>query len=261
MTHFLKIFIAATALLMTTSCQKDTKYSELIIGNWIHTELNGKDVSTNDIFVLSFSKDKIILSRGYNIDDSHKEWAENEESTYSLKNGHIIFRSVNKFGTVNDIDFKIRKITKEKLEITVHYMAINGNKVLDYSTYTMSKGNSNHKKEILGLWEGRNVTPGVSADSKEGELHRWEYFADGSYKYYSKNELGVWVEKVDNQGKYFLYGEYLTSNWTNDYVSNKVGTAFECWEIDISDNSTTMNWEGRRSSSKKVYFSMKKISQ
>jgi hypothetical protein len=87
------------------------------------------------------------------------------------------------------------------------------------------------------------VTSDKGSEFDDGEEHCWEYLADGSYVYYSKNAEGqfVPVESVFNQ--YFVDGTLLCTRWKN--VGEGEEEHREWWEIASIENGV-MKWTALR---------------
>ena len=132
-------------------------------------------------------------------------------------------------------------------------MLIDGKEVADTKNYTFKKVNIDYKDKIIGVWEGKDITPGTN----HPELHRWEYLANGRFNYYYQDENKEWVLKEDNNSKYFLYGDLMVTMWTNDYNTDTNGTFYENWWIQISGD--TMNWDTFKKDGSHFKFEMIKV--
>jgi len=97
------------------------------------------------------------------------------------------------------------------------------------------------------------ITPGTS----DVGYHYWEYFTNGHYNYYYQDDLGNWLNKPDNEGIYFLYGDLMASNYTNDLISGEKGKAYECWNFIIEGD--TMFWTSLRENGLITSFRMEKV--
>ena len=118
---------------------------------------------------------------------------------------------------------------------------------------TNSEADIDYSKDILGIWEGRCTSEGSAFD--DGQDHRWEYKADGSYVYYVK-EGDKWVPSADTINEYSVDGNQLYTHWGEDGQDNT-----ESWEISIDGD--TMSWtaqrEGDDGKSLTVTFEMKRV--
>lgn len=260
-------FLLLSVCLMFPACSKDTsKYVTDIIGQWVLMDKNDEEILTDEAFALHFtSKKSQQYAIAYTFSETDKKWVESDGYAYQVNKDHIIISGDDSFGDHFEMDLHILKLNKDYMTYTVSNMTINGEKITDNAKYKLRKVTMSYKDAIVGLWEGKNVTPGVVPGSKDDEVHRWRYNNDGTYVYYTRNDAGEWIPKEDNEGRYFLYGDLFATNWTNDYSTETIGTFCECWIIEIlkytDDKSIIMNWEGRRSNDRKTYFSMKKIKE
>jgi hypothetical protein len=99
--------------------------------------------------------------------------------------------------------------------------------------------------DIIGTWEGRCTSEGSVFD--DGQEHRWQYNADGTYVYYVKDG-DSWVPYATNTlNEYFVDGTLLCTRWIDNGVENR-----EWWEITITDGK--MNWTALRENSDRTTF-------
>lgn len=120
--------------------------------------------------------------------------------------------------------------------------------------YRVRKIKNNYKSAIIGMWEGHCVTPG-----EDQSPHRWQYKEDGSYVYFSKNDLGEWIAKEDNKGKFIVYGDLMTTTWNNLNSGGVETENCELWNITIEKKE--MSWQAVRENNKVVKFEMTQISK
>ena len=75
-----------------------------------------------------------------------------------------------------------------------------------------------------------------------GQTHRWEYKADGTFVYYRQNDQGEWIDDVNTMAEYFVDGTLLCMRWKNvgDDTEKR-----ESWEI-ASIEDGKMNWTALR---------------
>lgn len=240
---------------------KESTIKECLTGTWVLEQINNKDVLTDDLIALTFNGQKTeTYASGYAPSETNKFWDETNFN-YSVKDNIISINGTDRLNNKIELDLKIKEISSTKMKYVVNKYILDGEAITNKNTYSYYKSKGTYNTSILGLWEGRNVTPGITgADTLS---HRWEFIAGGGYKYYIKTD-GQWVPKEDNFGKFFLYEDLLATNWTNDFVSGKQGTLYECWMVNITSSSDgiIMNWEGRRSTDQAngfAYFWMKKV--
>lgn len=243
--------------LLFLSCKKDkeTDYASLVQGTWINTQVDNVNVLTDASFVTELRSDHVqIFSNGYQLDENNRTWMQNNNYTYSVTGNIITIDGTNNLGHVFHMEFAIQSVDETTLIYTVSKFTIDNVSYPDSRTYTNKKVTSNLATQFAHTWYGKTTTPG----SSDTTYHYWDYFADGSYDYYYRDQTGKWVNKPDNEGVYFLYGNLLATNFTNDILSGGTGKAYECWNINIK--ADTMFWTGLRANGLTTSYRMVKVS-
>lgn len=257
MKHYhLLTLLSFLILLQACSVKEDVLIND-IVGTWILEEINGNDVLTNERSVCQFAGGKQTFSMGYTTGENNAKWM-SSTYPYEISKNKITLHGTDVVNVTWDLQLNVKEIDDDEFIYTVDKKIVDGVSQKDKNTYHYERADKSYSMAILGLWEGRNVTPGISAE--DAPLRRWEYKEDGTYLYYTyaiENEEKIWTAKADNEGKYFTYGDLFVSNWSNDEISGITGTNFECWEIEISGDG--MEWKGLREGGQMVYFSMKKV--
>ena len=114
---------------------------------------------------------------------------------------------------------------------------------------------ADYAEPILGTWEG-HVTNSEGSEFDDGETHRWEYKADGTYVYYVKDG-DDWVPSANDLNEYFVDGILLATRWIDNDVENR-----EWWEI-ASIKDGVMKWTALRQkedgTTYTATFEMKKV--
>jgi glycosyltransferase involved in cell wall biosynthesis len=116
-------------------------------------------------------------------------------------------------------------------------VTIDGDEVLSNSgVIRFEKVTADYSAAIVGTWEGK-VTSAQDTYG-DGEEHRWEYKADGSFVYYVKDG-DDWVPSANTLNEYFVDGNLLCMRWVDNGIEYR-----EWWEIAIDGD--TMNWTALR---------------
>ena len=247
-------FMLAAALIcgasVFTSCTKQDNpvnpadnLAEMIIGKWMVADMNGQPAPTNDKMVFTFvSTTKAYVSASLN---SHPEvgthWNDRLEADVTIDGNNVTVtthpdehKTVVEVYTVTSIDDK--EITANR-KITV---TVDGNVIRSAEDFfRFVKQTADYSEAVLGTWEGK-VTSSEGSEYDDGETHRWEYKADGTYVYYSQNEEGEWVPSGDEISEYFVDGTLLCTRWGNNEQENR-----EWWEI-ASIKDGVMKWTALR---------------
>lgn len=232
----------------------DTEIPQLLIGKWVNTVVSGSNVLTDNVFYMQLRNDQVqVFAKGFDLDTANRSWIENNKYTFSSDGKQLSVNGTDALGKVYKMQFNILTLNETQLKYSVKSFTIDGVPVSDTNIYTCRKINADYSSEFVGVWYGKCT----SAGSSDTSYHYWEYFADGTYNYYYKNDADEWVKKSDNEGKYFLYGDLFASNYTNDLISGGKGKAYECWNFTINNN--TMTWTALRKGSKTVRYEMNRV--
>lgn len=231
-----------------------TDYSSMILGTWINTEIDGNVGLTDQSFMLKFDASLMeTYAQGYTFEGDNQLWKESNNYIYAVDKNIITINGIDALGQSSFIELNISNIQNGMMTYTVQKLEINGTAITDNKTYVFRQETANHQDAIKGVWKGHETTPGVT----QTHDYYWEYLANGLYNFYYFDEnTGHYVLKVDNAGTFFLYGSFLAMNCINPYFSNFIGTDYECWNIDIQQNS--MSWTGKKEQSD-VSFSFEKV--
>ena len=124
-----------------------------------------------------------------------------------------------------------------KATVTVDGQILNS---VEGSIVRFTKINADYTEAILGMWEGCS-TGEEGSEFDDGENHRWEYLADGTYRYYHKVN-DQWQLSNDVLNDYFVAGNLLCTRWKNAGEGQKENR--EWWEITI--NGDKMTWTALR---------------
>lgn len=250
-----KIALFGIALIFITSCKwnNNPSNSELLTATWVNTMVNDQEILTNTAFVMDLRSDNIqMFALGLQEDENNKSWQENTAYTYSIIEDTICIDGSAQ-EDIFHMKFKIKSIDNSTLSYSVPIFAINGELIPDENTYTFKKVINDLSDEFTGVWYGRCT----SQDNADSLYHYWEYFADSTYNYYYQDEDSNWIKKSDNEGRYYLYGQLLATNYSYDLLSGGTGKAYECWNFSIDGN--TMTWTGLRENNVTITYQMEKV--
>ena len=241
--------LAATVICgacLFTSCKKDEdnnlKLEEKIIGKWMTMESKGKPAPTNRKTVVTFvSATKAYISKSF---DSRMEssdvWMTNEEADVVIDGNKVTLTSREDEHITRVHEYTITSINANEFSANVKLTKlVDGNVVLTREGSTrLEKVNVDYSAAILGTWQGHCTSEGSVFD--DGQEHRWEYRADGTYVYYRQDGT-AWVPYGDDFAEYFVDGNLLCTRWRN---SGEETENREWWEISI--DGTQMHWTALR---------------
>ena len=233
-----------------TSCSKDDNpvnpadnLAEKIIGKWMAAERNGQPELTNKKNVYTYvspTKAIVSISRSSKTVEGSK-WVDHTEADVAIDGNKVTVTSHPDEHTTAVDEYIITAINDTEftagLKLTV---TVNGNVVLNNKHIVrFEKVTSDLSAAIVGTWEG-HVTNSEGSEFDDGETHRWEYKADGTYVYYVKDG-DDWVPYEGNTlNEYFVDGVLLCTRWIDNDVENR-----EWWEI-VSIKNDVMKWKGLR---------------
>ena len=179
------VFTSCNTDVVDNPTQPDLNISEKIIGKWMVEELDGQPCPTNLKAVITFlSPTKAYGSLSDFYSDSWNNHAKADVvidginvTLTAIENEHIKHITVSQIFSITDNDLFLKSDWKAYLD---GEMIIN--EVYDKERYI--RINNDFEKDIIGVWEGK-VTSSED-EHTDGQQHRWEYKADGTYVYYNR---------------------------------------------------------------------------
>ena len=247
-----------------TSCKKDEdnslKLEEKIIGKWIIADIDGRPTLTNikEVFTFASTTKAYISASTAQTPEGGSRWDKQMEADVVIDGNKMTLTSHPFENAILVHEFTITAINGS--EFTANHKittTVNGNVVIsreDVVRYV--KVTADYSATILGTWQGRCTSEGSVFD--DGQEHRWEYRADGSYVYYAKDGDN-WVPYEGNTlNEYFVDGTLLCTRWIDNGQENR-----EWWEITI--DGPRMHWTALRQNPDGTTFTatfeMEKVSQ
>ncbi len=213
--------------------------AEKIVGKWINMEEEGMPVPTNSKGVFTLTADfKGDFSTSY----GDLAWYVHAPFEYTLKDNTISWTVQENEFTQIHINHTVTAITDtEMMTKTYVQFVVYGNVVQEVGPVEMHyvRLTADYHDAVLGTWEGR-----VTSDQSEyddGEPHRWEYKADGTYVYYSLVD-GQWTPSSQPMSAYFVDGTLLCCRWKMTDDSDELR---EWWEVE-SIQDGVMKWTALR---------------
>jgi hypothetical protein len=214
--------------------------TEMILGTWMSAEKDGQPVLTNEKGVFAFVSDTKAYSSISKYGQSARRalWKDLAEMDVVIDGSKVTLtdRSGEDHATV--FEFVITAISDAEFTANRKLIRLEDGVVTRTSEafYRYVKVSADYSAAILGTWEGRCTSVGSVFD--DGQVHRWEYRADGSFVYYVKDG-DAWVPSTNTLNEYFVAGNLLCTRWVDNGVENR-----EWWEITIDGDA--MTWTALR---------------
>jgi hypothetical protein len=256
MKKYLFLTIALLCAMVFTSCSSDDNDSnidnlpEKIIGKWMPAEVDGNPVLTDKKSVYTFvSATKAYMSVSINSQQGEATvWNDQKELDVAINGNTMTLTNYSDEHTTMVEEFNITAI--DGSEFTANHkitVTVDGNVVLsNEGSIRFVKQTADYGNAIVGTWQGHCTSTGSAFD--DGEEHRWQYNADGTYVYYVKDANGQWEPKPANISQYFVDGNLLCTRWQNIGESENR----EWWEVTINGNK--MNWTALRENPDRTTF-------
>ena len=214
--------------------------SEKLLGKWMISELEGQPCPTNLKAVITF----VSATKAYgSLSDFYSEsWNNQTSADVVIKGNNVTLTALEneytKHVTVTDIYTITDKEMTLKSDWTVY---VNGAVVIHeaYDNERYVRITNDYEQDIIGTWEGKVTSQ--DDEHTDGEMHRWEYKANGTYVYYNKSG-DQWVNSNDALAEYFVDGTLLCTRWKKTTDSKELR---EWWEIE-SIKDGVMKWTALR---------------
>ena len=209
---------------MFTSCTKQDNpvnpadnLAEKIIGKWIVTDYNGQPLSTNEKTVFTFvSPTQALVSSSIT---SHPEigklWCDEIEADITINGNNMTLKRSPDGHKTGVEEFTVTAINDNEFTANYEINLTEDGKVVRHEKMVLrfTKVNRDHSEAILGLWECKGLKGGETYNDGNDRL---EFFEDGTYNYYRKNDAGEWEAVTTREFQdYFVDGTLLATRWKN----------------------------------------------
>ena len=214
--------------------------SEKIIGKWITADIDGQPMPTNEMWVISIlSPNKAFISASlFERPEIGSFWFEKEDVDISISGNKMTITITPDEYTTMVEEYDITSINDTEMRANLKIItSVDDKPSLSTSmAIRFTKFPANSSTAIIGTWEGRCTSENSVFD--DGQEHRWQYNADGTYVYYVKDGDN-WVPSENTLNEYFVDGTLLCTRWVDNEQENR-----EWWEISIDGDK--MNWTALR---------------
>ena len=236
----------------------DLKVAEKILGKWMTADKDGNPAPTDEKSVFTFiSTTKAIACASKNTySDSHSRWSLDREYDVEINGNYVKLTSHSDGSSTMIKEFAITSINDAEFVCRYKHTSLRNGQITSAGSEQIRryvKVPADFREAIVGTWEGRCTSEGSVFD--DGQEHRWQYKADGTYVYYVKDG-NDWVPSENTLNEYFVDGTLLCTRWVDNEQENR-----EWWEINIDGDK--MNWTALRQkedgSTFTATFEMKKV--
>ncbi len=187
-------------------------------------------------------------------------WMPKSEFTYTINGEELVIVMDEETEEQPNLNMKLKSIDRNTMVwiAKVHELEPRKDRAEVEMEFKLTRVNADYTTAIHGMWQG-HVTSEMGSEFDDGEEHRWEYLANGTFRYYHKVD-GTWQLSNDEYAKYFVDGNLLCTRWKN--TGENTIEHREWWEISSIDNNT-MTWtalrEGENGTTYTATFSMTKV--
>ena len=238
--------------------EPDFNLEENIIGKWMVAELDGTPCPTNWKTILTFESP--TKAYGSLSDYFSLSWNVRVPADVTINGNKVSV--INQDGnTKNVLECTILSISDKDMLMSSDWNVYVDDVSVQHEVYGKERYEritADYKDVIIGMWEGCS-TGDEGSEFDDGENHRWEYLADGTYRYYHKVD-GQWQLSNDVLHDYFVDGNLLCTRWKNAGEGKEENR--EWWEIESIENDV-MKWKALRmredGSTYTATFEMKKV--
>lgn len=240
--------------------EPDLNLAEKVIGKWIVAELEGLPCPTNlkaTVTFVSPTKAYGSLSDIYSL-----SWNEEAAADITINGNKMSMISKEDEHTTHVLDVTVTSITDTDMVLSSDWIVLVDGKEVYHEVYGQERWvrvTKDYSDDIIGIWEGR-ITNSEGSEFDDGENHRWEYLADGNFRFYREVD-GQWQLSDDEFSNYFVDGNLLCTRWKNKGEGQEEHR--EWWEIE-SIKDGVMKWTALRLNEDATFytatFEMTKVS-
>jgi hypothetical protein len=225
-----------------TPVEPDLNLAEKIIGKWIVAELEGQPCPTNLKATVTFESP--TKAYGSLSDVYSMAWNEEVAADVTINGNKVIITAEESEHVSHVLNVNVISITDTDMVLTSdRRVFVNGQEVYHevYGQERWVRVTNDYDDDIIGIWEGRSINS-VGSEFDDGENHRWEFLADGNFRFYRQVD-GQWQLTDDEFANYFVDGILLCTRWKNKGEGQEENR--EWWEIESIENGV-MKWTALR---------------
>ena len=222
--------------------EPDLNLAEKIVGKWIVAELDGELCPTNLKATVTFespTKAYCSLSDVYS-----PAWNEEIAADVTINGNKVIITAEESEHVSHVLNVNVVSMTDTDMVLSSDWIVFVDGKEYYHEVYGQERWVRvayDYSSDIIGMWEGRS-TGSETQEFDDGENHRWEFLADGNFRYYQKVD-GSWQLSGDEYANYFVDGNLLCTRWKNKGEGQEEHR--EWWEIESIEDGV-MKWTALR---------------
>lgn len=222
--------------------QPDLNLAEKIVGKWIVAELDGELCPTNLKATVTFesaTKAYCSLSDVYS-----PAWNEEIAADVTINGNKVIITAEESEHVSHVLNVNVVSMTDTDMVLSSDWIVFVDGKEYYHEVYGQERWVRvayDYSSDVIGMWEGRS-TGSDTQEFDDGENHRWEFLADGNFRYYQKED-GSWQLSGDEYANYFVDGNLLCTRWKNKGEGQEEHR--EWWEIESIEDGV-MKWTALR---------------
>ena len=222
--------------------QPDLNLAEKIVGKWIVAELDGELCPTNLKATVTFesaTKAYCSLSDVYS-----PAWNEEIAADVTINGNKVIITAEESEHVSHVLNVNVVSMTDTDMVLSSDWIVFVDGKEYYHEVYGQERWVRvayDYSSDVIGMWEGRS-SGSETQEFDDGENHRWEFLADGNFRYYQKVD-GLWQLSGDEYANYFVDGNLLCTRWKNKGEGQEEHR--EWWEIE-SIKDGVMKWTALR---------------
>jgi hypothetical protein len=222
--------------------QPDLNLAEKIVGKWIVAELDGELCPTNLKATVTFespTKAYCSLSDVYS-----PAWNEEIAADVTINGNKVIITAEESEHVSHVLNVNVVSMTDTDMVLSSDWIVFVDGKEYYHEVYGQERWVRvayDYSSDVIGMWEGRS-TGSETQEFDDGENHRWEFLADGNFRYYQKVD-GSWQLSGDEYANYFVDGNLLCTRWKNKGEGQEEHR--EWWEIESIEDGV-MKWTALR---------------
>lgn len=209
------VLALALVAMLFASCKKENKLEQQIIGKWITTDVDGHAELTNNKSVITFlSPTQAVISTSRANLSENQGWASHLNASVVMDGNKVTITGQPNEHITIIYEITVSSITATHMEGTFKHNTLRDGEIITTNgpmEMRWVKVNADYQQAVIGLWECTELT---GIETYNDANARLQFFADGTYKYWHKDDAGEWQAVTDREFQnYFVDGTMLATRW------------------------------------------------